>query len=190
MQRCRPLSFFHTSTTTLHHGLWLDWIVPASNISFTCACTLFHHQRKLWNLSLKGSLSMPWSYVLLRLYSLNNQVPGKRCCDTQPTGLGQPPNFCLTTHLGQTNPAAVKKFLPLFSHHLSLLDTLYLIQFLQSIVGYFSWGYGIQSNHVGDFVALDKSNQGGHQVFHNHPNSLAPRTTSVYVFTTLKPWGK
>ena len=39
MQKCRLLSFFWTSTTALHHILWLGWIVPESNISHRCAQT-------------------------------------------------------------------------------------------------------------------------------------------------------
>ena len=34
MQKCRPLSFFHTSTTALHQALWLGLMAPDSNISF------------------------------------------------------------------------------------------------------------------------------------------------------------
>ena len=36
MQKCRPPSFFWTSTTTLHHALWLGQIAPESNISLKC----------------------------------------------------------------------------------------------------------------------------------------------------------
>ena len=50
----------------------------------------------------------PWSHVLLSLYSPTLNAPGKRCHDTQLRGLGQLPDFCLTTHLGQINPAAGK----------------------------------------------------------------------------------
>ena len=39
MQTCRPLSFFWTSTTVLHHALWLGHIMPESNISCRCAWT-------------------------------------------------------------------------------------------------------------------------------------------------------
>ena len=39
MQNCRPPSFFLTNTTTLHHALWPDWIVPDSNISLRCFWT-------------------------------------------------------------------------------------------------------------------------------------------------------
>ena len=39
MQKCRLLSFFWTSTTALHHALWLEWVVPKSNISHKCAQT-------------------------------------------------------------------------------------------------------------------------------------------------------
>ena len=54
MQKCRPPSFLHTNTTVLHHGLWLGWIAPTSNISFTCAWTLSTIGGGiLWNLSLK-----------------------------------------------------------------------------------------------------------------------------------------
>ena len=59
MQKHRPLSFLHSNTTALHHGLWLGHIVPTSNISFTCAWTSSTiGGRILWNLSLKGSSSM------------------------------------------------------------------------------------------------------------------------------------
>ena len=39
MQKCRLTSFFGTSTTTLHHTLWLGQTVPESNISHRCAWT-------------------------------------------------------------------------------------------------------------------------------------------------------
>ena len=34
IQKCRLLSFFHTSTMTLHQALWLGLMAPDSNISF------------------------------------------------------------------------------------------------------------------------------------------------------------
>ena len=34
MQKCRPPSFFHTSTTALHQALWLGLMAPDSSISF------------------------------------------------------------------------------------------------------------------------------------------------------------
>ena len=34
MQKCRLLSFFHTSTMALHQALWLGLMAPDSNISF------------------------------------------------------------------------------------------------------------------------------------------------------------
>ena len=34
MQKCRPPSFFHTSTKALHQALWLGLMVPDSSISF------------------------------------------------------------------------------------------------------------------------------------------------------------
>ena len=39
IQKCRLLSFFWTTTTTLHHALWLGWITPESNISHRCVQT-------------------------------------------------------------------------------------------------------------------------------------------------------
>ena len=39
MQKCRLPSFFQTNTTALHHTLWLDQIMPESNISHRCAWT-------------------------------------------------------------------------------------------------------------------------------------------------------
>ena len=39
MQKCRLLSFFHTSTTVLHQTLWLGHIIPESNISQRCVWT-------------------------------------------------------------------------------------------------------------------------------------------------------
>ena len=39
MQKHRPLSFFQTNTTALHHTLWLGQIMPESNISHKCAQT-------------------------------------------------------------------------------------------------------------------------------------------------------
>ena len=39
MQKCRPQSFFLTSTTALHHALWLGQITPESNISGKCIWT-------------------------------------------------------------------------------------------------------------------------------------------------------
>ena len=97
----------NTSTTALHHGLWLGLIAPTSNICFICAQTSstigggsfgtspwrVHHQQ-------------PWSHDSLSLYSPTLQVTGKRCHDTQLTGLRHPPDFCLTNDLGQINPAA------------------------------------------------------------------------------------
>ena len=51
-------SFFLTNMMVLHHGLWLGWIVPTSNISFMWALTSFTMGGGiLWNLSLKGSSS-------------------------------------------------------------------------------------------------------------------------------------
>ena len=37
IQKCRPLSFFWTSTTALHYALWLGQIIPECNISSTNA---------------------------------------------------------------------------------------------------------------------------------------------------------
>ena len=39
MQKHGLPSFFWTSTTALHHTLWLGWIVPESNISHRCVQT-------------------------------------------------------------------------------------------------------------------------------------------------------
>ena len=39
MQKCRPLSFFQTNTTALHHALCLGQIAPESNISHKCLWT-------------------------------------------------------------------------------------------------------------------------------------------------------
>ena len=58
VQKHRPPSFLCTSTTTLHHGIWLGQIAPTSNISFTCTWTSSTKREGiLWNLSLKGSSS-------------------------------------------------------------------------------------------------------------------------------------
>ena len=54
VKKCRPPSFLYTSTTALHHGLWLGQIVPTSNI-FMCAWTSSTIKGGiLQNLSLKG----------------------------------------------------------------------------------------------------------------------------------------
>ena len=44
IQKCKPLSFFLTNTTMLHHTLWLGHMAPDSNIS----------SRWLWTSSTKG----------------------------------------------------------------------------------------------------------------------------------------
>ena len=105
-------SFLHTSITALHYGLWLGQIAPTSNISFTYALTSntigggflgtspwrVHHQQL-------------WPLVALHLDSPILQAPGKKCHDTQLTWFRQLPDFCLTTCLGQTNPAAERAIL-------------------------------------------------------------------------------
>ena len=60
----------------------------------------------LQNLSLKGSSSMTLMSCFAKSIQPNSPGFRDRCHDTQVTGLGQPPGFCLTTYLGQTNPAA------------------------------------------------------------------------------------
>ena len=59
MQKCRPLSFFHTSTTALHQALWLGLMAPDSNISigwFLTSSTISSGIHM--NHSLKGILSV------------------------------------------------------------------------------------------------------------------------------------
>ena len=58
MEKCSPLSFLQTSTTTLHQGPLDGLMAPASNISLMCCLTSSSkgggiHQK----CSLKGSLS-------------------------------------------------------------------------------------------------------------------------------------
>ena len=77
MQKCRPLSFLHTSTTALHQGLWLGWIAPSSSISFTWEWTLSTIGGGIpWNLTLKGSLSVTLISCLAR--SVQPNSPGFR----------------------------------------------------------------------------------------------------------------
>ena len=73
MQKCRPLSFFLTNTMALHYGLWLGWIVPASNISFMWALTSSTIGGGiLQNLSLKGSSLTTWISCFARLMQPNS----------------------------------------------------------------------------------------------------------------------
>ena len=59
MQKCRPPSFLHSSTTELYHGLWLGWIVPTSSIFFMWAQTSSTIGGGIpQNLYLKGSSSV------------------------------------------------------------------------------------------------------------------------------------
>ena len=56
MQKCRLPSFFQTSTTALHHTLWLGQIVPESNISCRCTWTSSTNGRGIClNHSLNGA---------------------------------------------------------------------------------------------------------------------------------------
>ena len=73
----KPLSFWCTKTTALHHGLWLGQIVPVSNISFMCALTTsIMGGGILWNCSLKGSSSTTLFSCLARLVQPNS--PGSK----------------------------------------------------------------------------------------------------------------
>ena len=59
IQKHRPPSFFQTSTTTLHHALWLGQITPESNISHRYVQTSSTNGRGIHlNHSLNGVLSM------------------------------------------------------------------------------------------------------------------------------------
>ena len=58
MQKRSEPSFFLTRTTTLHHGLLLGRMAPASNISFRCSLTSSTCGGGiLWKRSLKGGVS-------------------------------------------------------------------------------------------------------------------------------------
>ena len=77
MQNCRLLYFLHTNTMALHHGLWLGWIVPNSNISFMWAWTSsIIGGGILWNLSLKGSSSITLISCFAR--SVQPNPPGSK----------------------------------------------------------------------------------------------------------------
>ena len=59
IQKHRPLSFFLTNTTALHHVLWLGQIVPESNISHKCLWTSSVRSRGIHlNCSLNEVLSV------------------------------------------------------------------------------------------------------------------------------------
>ena len=59
MQKGRLPSFFWTSTTALHHTLWLGQIMPESNISCKCAQTSSTNGRGIHlNCSLNGASAM------------------------------------------------------------------------------------------------------------------------------------
>ena len=144
--------------------------MPASHISFTCAWT--ESEGKFFRTSpWKVHHQQSWSHVLLSLYSTSLQTQGKRSYDTQLTGLGQWPDFCLTTYLGQINPAAERVisssaqpcWIPCISSNFS------------RVLGVtFTGGYHICNYHLGDFNTLGDSDQGSCQVFHYYHNMLAP----------------
>ena len=78
MQKHGPPFFLCTSTTALHHGFWLGWIVPTSiNISSMWAWTSSTIDGGiLWNLSLKGSFSMTLISCFAR--SVHPNSPGSK----------------------------------------------------------------------------------------------------------------
>ena len=77
MQNCRPPSFLHTNTMSLHHSLWLWWIASTSSISFMCAWTSSTMGGGiLWNFSLKGSSSN--ILVLCFVRSVQSNSPGSK----------------------------------------------------------------------------------------------------------------
>ena len=178
----RSPSFLYTSTTTLHHGFWLGWIAP------TPSCVHGLHpplEREFFGTSSwRVCHQKPRCHVLLIPYSPTLKAPGKRC-DTELTGLRQPPDFCLTTYLGQIIQLLEEQFLLQLNCHPSLLDTIYLTQSLLSPGGYFHWWYCIHSYNLSNFNALGNSDWDGHQVFHYHCNFLASRNHfGVYVHYT------
>ena len=95
-----------TNTAALHHGLWLWQIAPTSSISFTCVQTSStigggSFRATIWRVCHQW----PWSHALPCLYNPALLVQGKRCHDTQPTGLRQLLGFSQTTLLSQIDPA-------------------------------------------------------------------------------------
>ena len=54
MQKCRLPAFSQTSTTVLHHTLWLGQIVPESNISCRCAWTSTTNGRGIFKQGIIG----------------------------------------------------------------------------------------------------------------------------------------
>ena len=96
-------SFLCNSKIALHHGLWLGWIVPTSNISFTCTWTSSTIDGGiLHNLPLKGSSSATLIPCLTRSVQPNS-VPRKWCHGIQLVGHRQLLGFCQTMPPGQTD---------------------------------------------------------------------------------------
>ena len=118
--------------------------------------------------------------TLLSCFAMSKQPnsPGsrKRCHDTQLAGLGSCLSFHLTTYLGQINPAAEEAISHLLNCQLSPLDTLYLIQFLQS-PRVTSREYCSCNYHFGSFNTLGNSDQGSHQVSTTTATHMLPEIT-------------
>ena len=140
---------------------------------------------------LEGFINNPDLIFLLSQYNITLQVPGKKCHDTQLTGFWQLPDFCLATYLGHTNQAEWKS-------NFFLCSTVILICWIPCIssnvfrvLGFtFTGGTAFAATTWATLMPLVIVVEVAISFFTVTTTCLLPEITLVYVFTTLKPWGK
>ena len=80
-----------------------------------------------------------------------------------------------------------EQFLPLPNHHFNAPDTLYLIQFLQSVGRYLYWGAAFAATNWVTLTPLAIVIKLSIRFSTTTTTCLLPEFALVYVFTTLKP---
>ena len=147
MQKCRHLSFLHTSMTALHHGIWLGQIVPASNIFFTCARTSANIGGGiLQNFSLKGSSSM--TLISCFVKSVQPNSPGSReKMLWYSTNRAQVATWFLSDHLSRPDKLSYWK------SNFFLCSTVILVCWISCILSNFSRVLGVSFTGGTTFTA-------------------------------------
>ena len=186
---CRPLSFLHTSTTALHHGLWLRQIAPASNISFTCAQTSSTIRGGiLQNLPSNGSSST----TLISCFTKSvqpNSLGSREKMSWYSTNKAQGTTWFLSDHLSRPDKSSCWK------SSFFLCSTIILVHWIPCISSNFSRVFGVSFPGGTTLAAttwvtltpLAIVIKVTIRFFTATTTHLLPEITLVYMFTTLKP---
>ena len=185
MHKCRLSSFLHTKTTALHHGLWLGQIAPASNISFiyTQASSSIRGGI-LWNLSLKGSSSTTLISCFAKSVKPNSPGSMEKMSWYSVNRAWAATQF-LFDHLSRPYKSSCWK------SNFFLCWIPYISSIFSRVSGVtFTGGTAFAATTWVTLTPLVIVIQVAIRFYTTTPTCLLPEITSVYIFTTIKPWGK